>query len=273
MRIRFRLGPFSTSQRLGGTQAQKRAAAKARQQRAEARAHARHMALPETQAAIAAAHARIDRTYSGPVTMSDEGKTLTVADSLKGNMTIRAPDDRFSLLHDGDVVRLTPNEDGTALEAFEHLWYANGRSASEKSPLNWIRSEERARLFAEPPDPATVAAREAAKADHDARTRRAVISGCRIDPLKGGSFTLSTADDLEMVFNVAANAALHFLPLKNGDIAQITFNPGKTGLEEFCQLSRANGAKPRSPVELSAADLERYGLAADRRDSRPDAGR
>src|SRR5450759_3465745 len=74
-------------------------------------------------------------------------------------------------------------------------------------------------------DPAAVAAREAAKADHDARTHRAVISGCKIDPLKGGSFTLSTGDDLEMVFNVAANAAQHFLPLKNGDVVQVTLNP------------------------------------------------
>ena len=181
------------------------------------------------------------------------------------------PDDRFSLLHEGDVVRLTPNEDGTALEEFEHMWYANGRSASEKSPLNWLWSEERARLFAGPPDPAAVAAREAAKADHDARTYRAVISGCHIDPLKGGSFTLSTGDDLEMGFSVAASAALHFLSLKNGDVVQVTLKPGNTGLEEFRQLSRANGAKPRSPVELSAADLERYGLAAEPRAPRPDA--
>jgi hypothetical protein len=100
--------------------------------------------------------------------------------------------------------------------------------------------------------PGDVAARKAAKADHDARTYRAVISGCHIDPLKGGSFTLRTGDDLEMGFNVAASAALHFLSLKNGDVVQVTLKPGKNGLEEFWQLSRANGAKPRSPVELSA---------------------
>jgi len=143
VRFGFRLGPLYFSQRLGRTQAQKRAAAKGRQQRAAAKAHTRRMAMPETLAAVAAAHARIDRTYTGPVTMSDGGRTLAVADSLKGNMTIAAPDDRFSVLHEGDVVRLTPNEDGTALEEFEHMWYANGRSASEKSPLNWLRSEER----------------------------------------------------------------------------------------------------------------------------------
>jgi hypothetical protein len=37
-------------------------------------------------------------------------------------MKISAPDDRFSLVHNGDVVRLTPNEDSTGPEAFEHLW-------------------------------------------------------------------------------------------------------------------------------------------------------
>jgi hypothetical protein len=134
MRLGIRIGPFSVSQRVGRTQAQKRAAARAREQRAAARAQARHMARPETQAAIAAAHARIDRTYTGLVTMSDEGRSLTVTDSVTGEMKISALDDRFSLLHDGDVVRLTVNEDGTGLEAFEHLWYANGRDASQKSP-------------------------------------------------------------------------------------------------------------------------------------------
>jgi len=118
-------------------------------------------------------------------------------------------------------------------------------------------------------DPAAVAAREAAKADHDARTYRAVISGCHIDPLKGGSFTLTTGDDdLEMGFNVAANAAMHFLPLKNGDVVQVTLNPARTGLEEFWQLSRASGAKPRSPVELSAADMAWFGLTAEARRER-----
>jgi len=66
-----------------------------------------------------------------------------------------------------------------------------------------------------------------------------------------------------MGFNVAANAAMHFLPLKNGDVVQVTLNPARTGLESFWQLSRANGARPRSPVELSAADMEWFGLTTE----------
>src|SRR5258708_715701 len=109
------------------------------------------MALPETQAAIAAAHARIDRTYTGPVTMSDDGRILTVADSLRGDMKISAPHDRFSLVRDGDVVRLTPNEEGTGLEAFEHLWYANGRDAGRVPPQ--LDQEQGARQAVRGPRP------------------------------------------------------------------------------------------------------------------------
>ena len=74
-----------------------------------------------------------------------------------------------------------------------------------------------------------------------------------------------------MVFNVAGNAALHFLPLKNGDVVQVTMNAARTGLEEFWQLSRASGAKRRSPVELSAADMEWFGLTAEARTGQEDS--
>lgn len=250
MRFGIRIGPFWVSQRAGRTQAQKRAAAKQRAERASQREHARRMSSPEVQAQIAAAHARIDRTYTGPVTLSDGGRALKVTDSLHGELRITDPDGRFALLHDGDVVRLTPNEDGTALEAFEHLWYADGRDASQKSPLNWLRSPERARLFAPPPSAEEMAAREAAQADHDRRTYRAVISECRIDGLKGGGFTIE-ADGRDAVrFNVEPDTALRFLSLKNGDIVQVTLGPDNSGLEELRHLSRANGAKPRSPADF-----------------------
>lgn len=66
-----------------------------------------------------------------------------------------------------------------------------------------------------------------------------------------------------MTFSVAANASRHFLPLKNGDVVQVTLNAARTGLEEFWHLSRADGAKPRSPVDLSRADMEWFGLMAE----------
>jgi hypothetical protein len=165
--------------------------------------------------------------------------------------------------------------------AFFWWWTFGGGTQAQK------RAEAKARMARQASRAASRAARDAqrpeavaaakareeqyalARADHDARTYRAVISGCRIDPLKGGSFTLGTGDDLEMVFNVAANAALHFLSLRNGDVVQVTLNPAKTGLEEFWQLSRASGAKPRSPVELSAADMQWFGLTAEASPPRP----
>ena len=150
------------------------------------------------------------------------------------------------------------------------IWPIRGIRALARS-----RSDRRAALDAQRPE--AVAARKAAeqqkaleRADHDSRTHRAVVSGCRIDPLKGGSFALS-AEDMEMGFNVAGNAALHFLSLKNGDVVQVTLNPARTGLEEFWHLSRANGAKPRSPVDLSRADMEWFGLTAEAGPPRPAA--
>ena len=50
MRFGVRLGPFWVSQRVGRTQAQKRAAAKRRAERASQREHARRMASPEVLA-------------------------------------------------------------------------------------------------------------------------------------------------------------------------------------------------------------------------------
>ena len=178
-RIGFHIGPFYFSQRLGRTQAQKRAAAKAAASRRQRRRNAK-------------AHSEREREYNFPA----------------------------------------------AVAARE----------------------------------AAVAEREAARADHDARTYRAVISACKIDPLKGGAFTIGIeAEDTNFVFNVDASAALHFLPLNNGDVVQVTLSPGRTGLEEFYQLSRASGAKPRSAIGLSRADMERYGLTTKPAQPRPDA--
>jgi hypothetical protein len=103
--------------------------------------------------------------------------------------------------------------------------------------------------------------------DHDARTHRYRVTACSIDALKGGEFTLE-AEGLDTVrIGLDAKSAIHFLPLKAGDIVQVTLAPEQAGLEEFWQISRANGAKPRSPVKLTAADMEWLGLTAKRSES------
>ncbi len=116
-------------------------------------------------------------------------------------------------------------------------------------------------------DPA-IAAQEAerlrAKADHDARTHRYRVTECRIDGLEGGTFSLDAGGLDSITIRLEPKAATHFLSLKKGDIVQVTLAPDNAGLEEFWQLSRANGAKPRSPVELTARDMEWFGLTTKR---------
>jgi hypothetical protein len=91
------------------------------------------------------------------------------------------------------------------------------------------------------------AARAAAEADHDARTYRATIAQCRIDGVKGGSFEIVAEGRPTVGITVQPDLALQFLSLRNGDIVEVTLT--KDGaVEEFLHLSRANGAKPRSPV-------------------------
>jgi hypothetical protein len=94
--------------------------------------------------------------------------------------------------------------------------------------------------------------------DHDARTYRAVVSECHIDALKGGAFTVAAEGRPNAVFNVHPDTALRFLSLKNGDIVQVTLGPDNSGLEEFWHLSRANGAKPRSPANFGPGELRSH---------------
>jgi hypothetical protein len=124
-----------------------------------------------------------------------------------------------------------------------------------------IAAQEAERLRAKS---AQEAERLAARADHDARTHRYRVSECRIDALKGGEFTLEAEDTDSLNIRLTPETAMHFLSLKKGDIVQVTLAPGNTGLEEFWQLSRANGAKPRSPVELSRRNMEWLGPTAPR---------
>ena len=83
--VRFGFGPFRFSQRVGRTQAQKRAAAKARQQRAVAQA------LAERDAWVAESMAREARTYLGRAAASTDGSTVTVADATRGTGMVTAP--------------------------------------------------------------------------------------------------------------------------------------------------------------------------------------
>jgi hypothetical protein len=103
--------------------------------------------------------------------------------------------------------------------------------------------------------------------DHEARTHRYRVTACSVDALKGGEFTLE-AEGLDTVrITLDAKSVIHFLSLKVGDIVQVTLAPEQAGLEEFWQICRANGAKPRSPIELTTADMAWLGLTANRSES------
>ena len=118
------------------------------------------------------------------------------------------------------------------------------------------------RLNREYKRPENVAAREVAqaisaaaeadrKSSHDRRTYRAKVSACHVDGVKGGSFLISAEGRTDVEFMVSPADALHFLSLKNGDIVQLTMSAGDVpGLDEFWHLSRANGARPRNPVNF-----------------------
>jgi hypothetical protein len=103
--------------------------------------------------------------------------------------------------------------------------------------------------------PASVAARRAARADHDARTYRGRITNCKIDGVTGGSFDVEADGRDNLHINVQKDTALRFLSLKNGDIVQVTLAKENAGIEEFWHLSRANGSKPRSPANFGPGEM------------------
>jgi hypothetical protein len=116
---------------------------------------------------------------------------------------------------------------------------------------------------------ARIEERQRQREDHDARTHRYRVITCSVDAIKGGEFTLEAeSEDLNPIrIRLDAKSAVQFLSLKAGDIIQVTLAPGNTGLEEFRHISRADGAKPRSPVKLTAADMEWLSLTANRSES------
>jgi hypothetical protein len=220
-RFGFHIGPFYFGQRLGRTQAQKRAAAKARGQRRQAAATGREQRARQRE---------FNRTHTEAV---EYVRTAQGTDSLIGVF-------RRENLTDPDLhLRLPqgplPVPEGTWLT----VTYSSG-NLLELAPAEV---------------PASVAARRVAKADHDARTYRGVITECRIDGVKGGGFSIEADGRPSVRINVQPDTALRFLSLKNGDIVQVTLGPDSSGVEEFWHLSRANGAKPRSPANFGPGEL------------------
>lgn len=207
MRVGFHIGPFYFSQRVGRTQAQKRAASRARQQQRPRRAASADV-WGRVQAAPTGTFSVLETSPLGP------SRTWTTK-----------ADERTAGLEPGDLVKATYR-------------LRDGRLLAVK--LMQSRREE---------------------LDRKARTHRYRVAKCSIDALTGGEFTLE-AEDLDSIHaQLDAASAIHFLSLKIGDIVQVTLKPDKSGFEEFRHLSRANGAKPRSPVDLSAVDMEWYGLS------------
>ena len=234
--FRFGFGPFRFSQRLGRTQAQKRAAAKAQGQRQQGQAQRRQR--------------RSTLSVNGIVTARTPEQAQV---RILGRDNDEVP---ISMI--GQTVTIPCTDPAVTEGQGVHLHYRYGDGAHRGvtvDPAIAAREAERQRAEAE---------RQRARADHDARTHRYRVTDCRIDALTGGGFALE-AEGLDPVHvNLTPETAQHFLPLKRGDIVQITLAPGNAGIEEFWQLSRANGAKPRSAVSLTRQDMEWFGLASKR---------
>jgi hypothetical protein len=94
-----------------------------------------------------------------------------------------------------------------------------------------------------------IRARQAAeRLEREARTTRAVVTAVSIDPLRGGTFTLTDANANTLTVQVPAGAAQRFLSLKKGDVADAIMTPDRSKIEYLEHVSRANGAVPRSPA-------------------------
>ena len=152
--FRFGIGPFRFSQRLGRTQAQKRAAAKARSDQAARRAYRadrerdrerseqaeREYNSPE---AVAARADLADRTYRGEiaefhVTLLAGGSFVIRVPGEEGVIHVAVPAEsaaRIMSLKNRDIVQFTMSGDGSRVEAFWHMSRANG--AEPRSPADF----------------------------------------------------------------------------------------------------------------------------------------
>src|SRR5258708_32993522 len=127
---------------------------------------------------------------------------------------------------------------------------AAAKASAQRAQRRQGRKDSRAadRRVAEYNRPENVAARAAAEAERQSRTRRGVVTERAIDPLHGGSFKITDADGDSTLANVGPDAALHWLSLRKGDLAEITWGADGSGIEHFSHISRANGAVPRNPA-------------------------
>jgi hypothetical protein len=234
--FRFGFGPFRFSQRLGRTQAQKRTAAKAQAQRQQGQAQRRQR--------------RATLSVNGIVTARTPEQAQV---RILGRDNDEVP---ISMI--GQTVTIPCTDPAVTEGQGVHLHYRYGDGAHRGvtvDPAIAAREAERQRAESE---------RQRARADRDARTHRYRVADCHIDVLSGGGFALE-AEGLDPVrINLTPRNAQPFLPLKRGDIVQVTLAPGNAGLEEFWQLHRANGAKPRSAVSLTRQDMEWFGLISQR---------
>ena len=79
---------------------------------------------------------------------------------------------------------------------------------------------------------------------------RASVSGCRIDPLTGGAFTLTAPGHTDLRLQVPSDMAMRFMSLRNHDVVLVVLSPDGKKVEAFWHLARANGAEPRNPCDF-----------------------
>jgi hypothetical protein len=139
-----------------------------------------------------------------------------------------------------------------------HLQQRHGGQQRSEQQRRQQRQQERAAGQQEYHSPEAVAWRAAEKADHDARTYRAVVSALAIDPLAGGHFTITAPDRPALHLAVPPGATMEFLSLRRRDVIQVTVTADGGGIEEFWHMARANGAAPRNPADFGKGDTARF---------------
>jgi hypothetical protein len=140
-----------------------------------------------------------------------------------------------------------------------------GRTQAQKRASAKARQDRRQQAAAREAAAAEQArhqqAQAAWEADYTSRIGRYRVADCHIDTLKGGSFTLEAENGDQIGVEVTPAAAVHFLPLRNGDTIKLTRGPGGTGVAGFRHVSRADSSYPDTPIQLDADDMERLGLS------------